>query len=56
MKPITDTDIPHISHTDTDINAGFIPIFFIQIPITGIGTWYQYRTRGVPNTTISGMN
>ena len=38
----TDTDIPNIPHTNTD--TGFIPIFFIQIPIPGIGTWYWYHT------------
>ena len=26
----------------TDTDTGFIPIFFIQIQIPGIGTWYLY--------------
>ena len=38
----TDTDIPNIPHTEPITDTGFITIFFIPIPIPGIGTWYRY--------------
>ena len=33
---------PKYSHTEPITDTGFIPIFFIPIPIPGIGTWYRY--------------
>ena len=33
---------PKYSHTELITDTGFIPIFFIPIPIPGIDTWYRY--------------
>ena len=40
----------HPYQIDTD--TGFIPIFFIKIPIPGIGTWYRYHTGYRSNSTV----
>ena len=44
MKPGYQYRYPPYLPYRTDTHTGFILIFFIQIPIPGIGTWYRYQT------------
>ena len=50
---------PKYSHTEPITDTGFIPIFFIPIPIPGIGTWYRYRYhtgyRSISNQHVLGF-